>query len=132
MAGHFTGNYIAARSTPTHHYHRRGADRCQRLSDIEALKTMSIVLYLNGTIYTMDAMQPRAQAMAIDTSSGRILAVGDNDEVRRVGGRNAEPDGLHGKTALPGFIGSHIHLLSTPYRSYYIDAEACTCVEEVA
>jgi predicted amidohydrolase YtcJ len=93
---------------------------------------MSIILYLHGTIYTMDAMQPRAQAMAIDTGSGRILAVGDNDEVRRVGGRYAEPVDLHGKTVLPGFIDSHIHLLSTAYRSYYIDAEACTSEEEVA
>ncbi len=70
---------------------------------------MSIILYLNGTIYTMDAMQPRAQAMAIDTASGRILAVGDNDEVRRVGDRHAELVDLRGKTVLPGFIDSHIH-----------------------
>ncbi|GER87722.1 hypothetical protein KDW_18840 [Dictyobacter vulcani] len=47
---------------------------------------MSTVLYLNGNIYTMDAHVPHAQAMAIDTRSGRILAVGTNDEVRRVGG----------------------------------------------
>src|SRR5260370_42311316 len=80
----------------------------------------------------MDAREPRAQAMAIDTGSGRILAVGDNDEVRRVGGRYAEPGGLHGKPVLPGFIDSHIHLLSTAYRSYYIDAEACPSDDEVA
>src|SRR5260221_11918982 len=113
MAGHFTGNYIAARSTPTHHYHRRGADRCQRLSDIEVLNTMSIVLYLNGTIYTMDAMQPRAQAMAIATGSGRILAVADNDGRRPVGGRFAGPSALHGKTATQGLPVSHIHPIST-------------------
>jgi len=87
---------------------------------------------LNGTIYTMDAVQPRAQAMAIDSISGRILAVGKNDEVRRMGDRYAELVDLRGKTVLPGFIDSHIHLLSTAYRSYYIDAEACTNEDEVA
>ena len=46
---------------------------------------MTTILYLNGTIYTMDAARPRARAMAIDTLSGRILAVGEDDEVRRLG-----------------------------------------------
>jgi predicted amidohydrolase YtcJ len=50
---------------------------------------MSTVLFLNGTIYTMDVQQPLAQAIAIDTGSGRILAVGSDDEVRRLGGQLA-------------------------------------------
>src|SRR5581483_1323272 len=93
---------------------------------------MSINLYLNGTIYTMDAAQPRAQAIAIDTMSGRILAVGSNDEVRRVGDRHAQVIDLRGKAMLPGFIDAHIHLLSEAYRSYYIDGERCTSEDEVA
>src|SRR5260370_27939938 len=86
---------------------------------------MRIMLELNGSTYTLDAQHPRAQAMAIDSVSGRILAVGDNDEVRRVGDRHAELVDLRGKTVLPGFIDSHIHLLFTAYCSYYIDATAC-------
>ncbi|HEU0002415.1 MAG TPA: amidohydrolase [Ktedonobacteraceae bacterium] len=93
---------------------------------------MSINLYLNGTIYTMDAAQPRAQAIAIDTTSGRIIAVGSNDEVRRVGDRNAQVIDLRGKAMLPGFIDAHIHLLSEAYRSYYINAERCASEDEVA
>ena len=92
---------------------------------------MSSKLFLNGTIYTMDAAQPRAQAMAIDSVSGRILAVGSDDEVRRLGGRNAEPVDLRGKTVLPGFIDAHVHLVSTAYRSYYIDARRCASEDEV-
>src|SRR6266566_9938027 len=75
--------------------------------------TMTTMLYLNGTIYTMDAGQPVAQAIAIDSTSGRILAVGTDDEVRRVGGRFTEVYDLGGKTVLPGFIDAHIHLLAT-------------------
>jgi predicted amidohydrolase YtcJ len=93
---------------------------------------MTTILYLNGTIYTMDAAQPRAQALAIDGASGRILAVGDNDEVRRVGGRDTELLDLHGKTMLPGFIDAHIHLVETAYRRYYIDASGARNEEEVA
>jgi predicted amidohydrolase YtcJ len=93
---------------------------------------MSIILFLNGNIYTMDATQPRAQAIAIDTTSGRILAVGDNDEVRRIGDRHTELVDLRGKTVLPGFIDAHIHLIYAAYSSYYIDAETCSSEDEVA
>ena len=93
---------------------------------------MSTTLYLNGTIYTMDAAQPLAQAMAIDRATGYLLAVGSNDEVRRHGGLHSELLDLRGKTVLPGFIDAHIHLLSTAYRSHYIDAIACTNEDEVA
>src|SRR5215469_9281432 len=93
---------------------------------------MSIILYLNGNIYTMDARQPRAQAIAIETTSGRIIAVGENDEVRRMGDRHTELVDLHGKTMLPGFIDAHMHLIHTAYRSYNIDAQTCSNEEEVA
>ncbi len=93
---------------------------------------MSIMLFLNGNIYTMDAALPRAQALAIDTASGRIVAVGDNDEVRRAGDRHAELVDLHGKTLLPGFIDAHIHLEYAAYRSYYVNAGTCTNEDEAA
>ncbi len=93
---------------------------------------MSINLYLNGTIYTLDAAQPRAQAMAIDGTSGRILAVGSDDEVRRAGDRHAQVYDLRGKTVLPGFIDAHIHLLMEAYRSHNINAGQCASEDEVA
>src|SRR5881275_1707074 len=93
---------------------------------------MSTMLYVNGTIYTMNAAQPMAQAMAIDSVTGYLLAVGSNDEVRRYGSLHTELVDLRGRTVLPGFIDAHIHLLSTAYRSYYIDARACTSEDDVA
>lgn len=93
---------------------------------------MSVILYLNGDIYTMDVAQPRAEAMAIDEASGRILTVGSNDEVRRSGGQHSAAVDLRGRTVLPGFIDSHIHLLSAAYRSHYIDAVHCTSEDAVA
>src|SRR5215470_10529180 len=93
---------------------------------------MSTILFLNGNIYTMDAARPRAQAMAIDSISGRIIEVGDDDEVRRAGGLHTELVDLHGRTVLPGFIDAHIHLLSYAYRAHHIDAGACNSHDEVA
>src|SRR5579875_33891 len=93
---------------------------------------MSTIIYLNGTIYTMDAERPRARAMAIDTLSGRILAVGEDDEVRGAGGRGSELIDLRGKTVLPGFIDAHIHLFATAYRAHHINALSCTSEDEVA
>ncbi len=93
---------------------------------------MTTILYLNGDIYTMNPAQPRAQAMAIDGASGTILAIGSNDEVRRVGGQFTEMVDLRGKTVLPGFTDSHIHLASAAYRVHYIDAAATTSEDEVA
>ena len=93
---------------------------------------MSIMLFLNGNIYTMDATQPSAQALAIDTMSGRILAVGGNDEVRRFGDSHAELVDLRGKTLLPGFIDAHIHLTYAAYRSYYVNAASCSSEDEAA
>ena len=96
---------------------------------------MSTVLYLNGNIYTMDMSLPRAQAMAIDFSTGRILAVGSNDEVRRAGSKYTELVDLCGQTVVPGFIDAHAHLLGTAYRSHEVGATGgCTSEdkEEVA
>jgi predicted amidohydrolase YtcJ len=93
---------------------------------------VSTILYLNGKLLTMDAAQPRAQAMAIDDTSGRIIAIGTNDEVHRIGGQHRELVDLRGKTVLPGFIDAHIHLLAAAYRSHHIDAGACTSEDEVA
>lgn len=92
---------------------------------------MSNVLYMNGTLYTMDPSQSRAQAMAIDGTSGRILAVGTNDEVHRFTGQHADIIDLRGKTVLPGFIDAHIHVLDTAYRAHYIDAATCMSEDEV-
>ncbi|GHO44122.1 amidohydrolase [Ktedonospora formicarum] len=93
---------------------------------------MARIIYLNGNIYTMDVAQPRAQAMAIDLVSGRILAIGSDDEVRRLADAHSEKVDLRGQTVLPGFIDAHIHLMSAAYRAHHIDAEFCTTEDEVA
>lgn len=72
--------------------------------------TTNGIVFFNGRVYTTDVNARRASAVAVDR--GRIVAVGDDDEV--VGGfPEAEPLDLGGRTVLPGFIDAHNHFLAT-------------------
>lgn len=65
-----------------------------------------IVLY-NGNIWTGDASQPRAHAVAI--SDGRFVAVGSNEEVVRLASARTRKLDLGFKCILPGFNDAHSH-----------------------
>lgn len=65
-----------------------------------------LVLY-NANILTVDAAQPRAQAVAI--AGGRFFAVGSNDDVRRLAKAGTRQIDIGGKTVVPGFIDAHTH-----------------------
>lgn len=65
-----------------------------------------LVLY-NANILTVNARQPRAQAIAI--SDGRFVAVGSNDEIRPLATARTKQINLEGKTVVPGFIDAHSH-----------------------
>lgn len=65
------------------------------------------VIYHHGVVLTMEAGLPRAEAVAI--RNGRILAVGDNDDVLALRQRRTRVVDLGGRTMLPGFIDSHAH-----------------------
>ena len=61
----------------------------------------------NGNIITLDEKRPRVQALAI--SYGKVVALGADDEIRRL--KNAETTvvNLDGKTVLPGLTDAHLH-----------------------
>jgi predicted amidohydrolase YtcJ len=65
-----------------------------------------LVLY-NANILTVDAAQPRAQAVAI--AGGRFFAVGSNDDVRRLAKAGTRQVDIGGKAVVPGFIDAHTH-----------------------
>ena len=66
---------------------------------------------VNGNVITVDASCPRTQAVAID--QGRFVRVGADDSVRELVGGKALVVDLEGKTVVPGFIDSHLHVLSS-------------------
>ncbi|MGA8765272.1 MAG: amidohydrolase, partial [Candidatus Sulfotelmatobacter sp.] len=65
-----------------------------------------LILY-NGNFWTVNAGQPRAQAVAI--SDGRFLAVGSNEDVLALAIGTAKKIDLGGNTVLPGVIDAHSH-----------------------
>ncbi len=69
---------------------------------------MSTILLYNGRIYTLDAEQPQAQAIAL--RDGRILAVGSEGKVHAAAGSRAEAINLQGRAVIPGLTDAHVHL----------------------
>ena len=71
------------------------------------MTAVQATLFVNGRIRTMDRVHPAAGALAV--SGGRILAAGRGSELRDAFPNFAQVD-LGGRTVLPGFTDSHIHL----------------------
>lgn len=67
------------------------------------------LVLLNGRITTLDPASGEARALAI--RDGRILAVGEADEVMRLAAADAEVIDLGGRRVIPGLNDSHTHLI---------------------
>jgi predicted amidohydrolase YtcJ len=66
-------------------------------------------ILVNGKLWTGDPGRPHAQALAIRGS--RLLAVGTNQEIRRLAGERTRVLDLDGRFVCPGFIDAHLHFL---------------------
>ncbi len=67
------------------------------------------IIFTNGTIITMDEGFPFGEALAICKEN--ILAVGDFAKMADFKGEETKVIDLKGKTLLPGFNDSHLHML---------------------
>ena len=78
------------------------------------------VILWNGKVVTLDSADTLAAAVAL--KNGRIIAVGDDEEIKKDAGPAVQLIDLKGKTVLPGFIDSHTHLgpSAVSFR-YYVD-----------
>jgi predicted amidohydrolase YtcJ len=75
-----------------------------------APKEVATTIYTGGTIITVNDAQPTAGAIAV--KDGKILAIGDRDEMLKFKGEATEVVDLGGKTMLPGFIDAHGHVFN--------------------
>jgi predicted amidohydrolase YtcJ len=66
------------------------------------------LILTGGTLHTIDPSQPHATALAI--ADDRILAVGDDQAIRALAGPTTRRVDLAGRTVVPGFNDSHVHL----------------------
>jgi len=66
------------------------------------------LVLIDGNVLTLCSSQPSAEAVAI--KEDRIVKVGTSDEIRRWIGDDTKVIDLQGRTVVPGFIDSHIHV----------------------
>lgn len=65
------------------------------------------IVFRNGAVYTMEAKQPRAQAVAV--TGKKIAYVGTDAGAKAFIGKKTKVIDLQGRMLLPGFVESHIH-----------------------
>lgn len=65
------------------------------------------LLLINGHFFTADSLHPKATAVAI--SGDRILAVGSDEEIKKLANKQTQVIDLQGAFAMPGFIEGHGH-----------------------
>ena len=86
-----------------------------------------LVLF-NGLIYTMDRELPLAEAIA--ARCGRIIAVGESDRIRELGGPSTEYIDLRDRVVLPGFTDAHIHLVNYGLSLERVQLDGVTSLEQ--
>jgi hypothetical protein len=65
------------------------------------------LLLVNGNFFTADSLKPQVTALAI--ADGRIIALGTDEDMRKMAGEKTEIIDLQGAFAMPGFIDGHGH-----------------------
>src|SRR6476646_5185872 len=91
----------------------QGSTRREFLGSMAALTMFPLeqekpeLILHNGNFWTVNAGEPRAQAVAI--AHGRFLAVGSNADVLNLAAGGVRKIDLGGKPVLPGFIYAHSH-----------------------
>lgn len=66
-------------------------------------------ILINGKVVTADERGTLHQALAV--SDGRIVALGNSNEIKRLAGKDTRVVDLGGRTVIPGLIDSHIHAI---------------------
>jgi predicted amidohydrolase YtcJ len=68
--------------------------------------TPDLILY-NGKVITLDQKSSIAQAVAV--KDGKITAVGSNEEIKKLAGKETHLIDVQGKTVVPGLNDAHLH-----------------------
>lgn len=87
------------------------------------------LVFLNGKVLTMDQARPEATAIAV--AGDRILAVGSDEEIAKLRGEGTKVIDLAGRTAMPGFIDGHAHLVGIGDARIALDLRGAGSWDEV-
>jgi predicted amidohydrolase YtcJ len=83
---------------------------CSREQEQAVKQEQATTVFTGGTVLTVDDDFSEAEAIAV--RGNRILAVGNDAEVREAAGDGAKIVDLDGKAVLPGFIDPHTHVVA--------------------
>jgi predicted amidohydrolase YtcJ len=98
------------------------------LSSAETAPHADLVL-VNAHIYTVNAHQPWAEALAI--RDGKILAIGTNKDIAHYRGNSTQVIDARGKLVLPGFTDCHTHFLDGSFSLQQINLEDAKNLPEI-
>jgi len=97
---------------------------------LQGQNQMADVVFTNGTVWTVNPAQPKAQAVAV--LRDRILAVGSNAEIQKLTGPSTTVIDLGGRLMLPGFIDNHTHFSSGGFQLQNVDLRNAKSEKEFA
>jgi predicted amidohydrolase YtcJ len=87
------------------------------------------LVLMGGNVLTMNPSQSCAEAIAI--KDDRIVKVGTNEATNRWIGKNTKVISLRGKTVVPGFIDTHIHVLDFGRFLTWVDLRDVKSIKEM-
>src|SRR5438067_10632085 len=96
----------------------------------DAQKFEADLVIVNANVHTLDARQPMAEAVAV--FGNRIVAVGSNEEIKRLTGARTRVVDARGALVLPGFNDSHVHFLSGGFQLSSVDLRDANTPREFA
>lgn len=82
-------------------------------------------VFVNGTIYTMDPKNPKAEAVA--TFGKMILGVGQKSDMESLIGPDTKVIDLGGRTMIPGINDSHSHIIMYGINLTLVDLDPSKC-----
>ncbi len=92
---------------------------------------MSDLIFYNGRVITMEKQPGEADAEAVAVSGDKITAVGENAEILKLQNEKTSLIDLQGRTLLPGFNDSHMHLVGQAMTAEKADLRTCASIEEI-
>jgi len=87
------------------------------------------LVLIKGDILTMNPDQPNAEAVAV--KGKKIMLVGTNQEISDLIGEKTQIITLNGKTVLPGFIDTHIHVADYGRLLSWLTLENAESIKEI-
>ncbi|HET7579481.1 MAG TPA: amidohydrolase [Bacillales bacterium] len=87
------------------------------------------VILKNGTVVMMNENNRQCEALAI--YDGKIAALGSDRDIEKYAGAETQVIDLDGKTAVPGFIDAHQHMISTGFNLRNVDCRVGSIKELV-